>query len=79
MKTNAELHGKAIAIVRTVYGLPVESINGLTNQEVIDTESGSPFIAGTALICYAKALNLSFGDFMEKVNDVFELLCEWNK
>jgi hypothetical protein len=59
--------GKAIAIVRTTYKIPIDGIAGLKAEDAQDIESGYLYPTSIPLTCYAKSLGLSLDSFLEKV------------
>lgn len=65
---------KAVAIVRTVYQIPVESIDGLTSFEIQDIESGKLYPTTTALTSYANSIGLDLEQFLDKINDTHDFL-----
>jgi hypothetical protein len=59
--------GKAIAIVRITYEIPIDGIAGLKTEDVQDIESGYLYPTSLPLACYAKSLGLSLDSFLDKV------------
>ena len=60
-------YGKAIAIVRINYEIPIDGIAGLKAEDVQDIESGYLYPTSIPLICYAESLGLSLDSFLNKV------------
>lgn len=60
-------YGKAIAIVRINYEIPIDGITGLKAEDVQDIESGYLYPTSIPLTCYAKSLGLSLDSFLDKV------------
>lgn len=60
-------YGKAIAIVRINYKIPVDGIAGLKAEDVQDIESGYLYPTSIPLTCYAESLGLSLDSFLDKV------------
>jgi hypothetical protein len=70
-------YGKAIAIVRTVYQIPIEAIDGLTSYEVQDIEAGRIIARVSSLCCYSEAIGITLDEFLDKVAanvDILEAL-----
>ena len=60
-------YGKAIAIVRINYQIPVDGIAGLNAEDVQDIESGELHPTSAPLTRYAEAIGLSLNDFLNEV------------
>ena len=60
-------YGKAIAIVRINYEIPVDGIAGLKVEDVLDIETGYLYPTSISLNCYAKSLGLSLISFLVEV------------
>ncbi len=60
-------YGKAIAIVRINYEIPIDGIAGLKAEDVQDIESGYLYPTSLPLACYARSLGLSLDSFLDKV------------
>ena len=60
-------YGKAIAIVRTVYQIPINGVAGLEPNEVQDIEAGRIYPRATNLCCYSEAIGITLDEFLEKV------------
>jgi hypothetical protein len=67
-------YGKAIAIVRIAYQVPVDGITGIKSEDVQDIESGYLHPEIAALTCYADALGLEINEFLDKVASNVDLL-----
>lgn len=59
--------GKAIAIVRTVYQIPIDGIAGLEPKEVQDIEAGRICARASNLCCYSEAIGITLDEFLKKV------------
>ena len=67
-------YGKAIAIVRTVYQIPVDGIAGLEPNEVQDIEAGRIYPRASNLCCYSEAIGITLDEFLDKVATNVEVL-----